>query len=246
MRPGRPARHRPADPGAVIGALGHGLVMQCLVRGLVGADEGGADLNPRSAQFECGRNTAPVGNAARRDDRNRHGIHHLRQKREQPHLRVILGLEEHAPVPARFPALRDHRIDAPLFQPARLGHRGGGTQQLATGLLQGRDSLGARQTEMETHHRRRMQQQQLKMRRPEGLEPGFRHALGRRHPGLGVMRGQRVKKGLVLRPGDLGDLVTEKIQVHRPVRRLRQCLHVLFQPVERHCRTAMRAKPAAV
>lgn len=150
-----------------------------LAVGLVRGDEGRADLHARSAKREGGSDPAPVGDAARGDHRHIDRVHHLRQKREETHLRVILQLKEQPPVSAGFPALGDYRIDAPRHQPAGLGHGGGRTQDLAALVLERRDGGVLGQAEVKADHRRGPFQKAIQLRRAERQERGVGIPSGR-------------------------------------------------------------------
>src|SRR5262249_18752015 len=70
------------------------------------------------------RNAARIGDGARGDDRHLHRIDDLRNECERAGLSGDVVAQEDAAMAAGLVALRDHGIDAPRFEPARLG--GGG------------------------------------------------------------------------------------------------------------------------
>ena len=77
-------------------------------------DETGREVH---AEGECRNNPAGVGNATGGDNRHADRVDNLGQQCKQAGLCSDGLLQEHAPVPACFGALRDDRIAAARFQP---------------------------------------------------------------------------------------------------------------------------------
>jgi hypothetical protein len=98
----------------------------------------GADLHASRAQRERRCNPAPVGNAAGRDHRHLHRIHHLRHQRKGAGLLGDFVGQEHAAVATGFGALRDDNVGSVLVQPDRLPHRGRRRHHEAPGGLDAR------------------------------------------------------------------------------------------------------------
>ena len=114
----------------------------------------GADLRGAGAEREGGRDAPAVGDAARGDDRKPNRVDDLRQKREQARLGGDVFAQEHAAMTAGFRPLRDHRVDAALLEPARLGDRRRGGIDLCPSGLDPLEQRLLRQAEMEADDRR--------------------------------------------------------------------------------------------
>ena len=70
----------------------------------------------RRAERERRRHPAPIGDPARRDDRARDGVDHLRHERERADERALRGLQERHAMPCGLGAARDDRVDARLVE----------------------------------------------------------------------------------------------------------------------------------
>ena len=86
---------------------------------------GRADLHAGRAQRQGGGDAARVADAAGGDHRHPHRVDDLRDQREGADLRRDVVGQEHAAMPAGLGALRDDRVGAVRFEPARLRHRRG-------------------------------------------------------------------------------------------------------------------------
>ena len=148
----RAAGHDIGNDGGIVGGLRQRDARRRDHLGFRAAQIGGADLNAGRAQRERRRDTAPVGDAAGRNHRHLHGIHHLRHQRESAGLLGDVFSEEHAAMAARLRALRDDHVGAVLFQPDRLLHRCRRRHHDAACRLDALDQIRRRQSEMEADH----------------------------------------------------------------------------------------------
>ena len=136
---GDPARRTPGhdigDDGGIVAGLRQRHARRRGHLGFRAAQIGGADLHARRPQRERRRDAAPVGDAAGRDHRHLHGIHHLRHQRKGAGLLGDIFGQEHAAMAAGFGALRDDDVGAVLLQPDRLPHDGRRRHHDAAGRL---------------------------------------------------------------------------------------------------------------
>eukprot|EP01041_Mallomonas_annulata_P036495 gene36495-59617_t len=111
------AQHRDFD-GTVY------LIFQPAEEGRPAGEEGGADLHAVRSKGQCGGNPARVGNTARRDDGDAHGIDDLWNQREGARQGGFCAAQEgDAVTPCLEPGGDDH-VDAGLLQCERLADRG--------------------------------------------------------------------------------------------------------------------------
>ena len=110
-----------------------------------------SQLHRARTEHESGGGGAAIGNATGSDYRNLHGIDNLRQQCEKPRLHADTDAGEGRAVAAGLDPLRDDRVDAALFELARLGNRRCTRNDERAGRLQRLDNLRLRQTEMKTH-----------------------------------------------------------------------------------------------
>ena len=89
---------------------------------------GAADLHARRAEHEGRSDPAGIADGAGGDHRHLHRVGDLRNEREAAGLPGQIVAQEDAAMTAGLKALRDHRIDAVLLQPARLLDRRGRAQ----------------------------------------------------------------------------------------------------------------------
>ena len=128
----RPAGQQVGERGAVVArGLERGAVRRRNLR-FRAPEIGRADLHAGGAERERCRDAARVGDGAGGDDRHLHGIDDLRHQRESAGLRGDVVGQEHAAMAAGLVALRDDRVDAALFEPARFGDGRGGADDHAT------------------------------------------------------------------------------------------------------------------
>lgn len=228
---GRAAGERAGQPGAREEGVGQRPFVRVGRAGLVGGEEGGAQLGRVGAGREDGGDLATAHDAAGGDDRDVHGLADLREERQQSEAgAVVLGrVAVGALVAAGLHALRDDRVRPGRLDRAGLLRGGGGDQGEGAGPAQPGDDLAVRHAEVEGDHRDRVVEQDGELGVVAVVPAAVRVAQLRLVPG--GLAGQLV--GVDLDGAGLGELGLrhEHVDAERAAREPAQPLDLLVHPV---------------
>jgi hypothetical protein len=168
--------------------------VRCGHRRLPRAQKRGSDLHTGCPQRKGRRDSAPIRDSSRGEDRGSYGIDDLRHERNRPDQRVLRRAQVRHPVPGRFGAAGDDRIDAGIVELSSLRDGGRGGDDPDAAPMGAIDQVRRGSAEHEAHDRRggiHDRVQLLVEVRKEG-----RGRRGRIDAHLGVERCEGVEKGI--------------------------------------------------